>query len=133
MAFSLPLFNEDVKTLYSGPLADAPPLTPKNYVPDGCTALLDAVAAGMRLVSGRVATEYPVGTPVRVVVAILTDGCENSSTVVRMKDVARMIASAKQSDWTFHFLSSDRGFLGQRRSHGPTEVIHVHRGKKLSP
>jgi hypothetical protein len=106
-AFSLMLFNQDYENIYTGPLADAPELDESNYVPSGMTALFDAVAAGLCLISARVATEYAQGTDVQVIIAILTDGQENMSREIKLPDLTKMIKAAESSNWTFHFLSSD--------------------------
>lgn len=79
-------------------LRDAPFLqVGKNYTPRGCTALNDAL--------GKAITSHEKEE--RVIVAVFTDGHENSSREYT-KDALRKLIERKQKDgWEFNYLSSD--------------------------
>src|SRR6516162_6469271 len=99
-AFSLVLFNFTVRLLYDGaPIAEAKPLTPDLYEPAGGTALNDAIGTMIQTIGKRARR----GT--RVLVAILTDGAENSSRSFSVADILQMITYRRTTyDWQFIFI-----------------------------
>src|SRR5258708_24889820 len=56
------------------------PLTQKSYVPQGCTALYDAIGDTMNSVGQRLDKTAPEARPNKVLVTIFTDGSANAST-----------------------------------------------------
>jgi hypothetical protein len=97
--FSLSLFNNDVRLLYDAvPIAEVPSLTSAAYDPSGGTALNDAIAAMIQRIGKRAKRST------RVLIAILTDGCENSSHEFSQDDLMRMVAYRRTTyDWQFIF------------------------------
>lgn len=78
-------------------------ITGKDYEPDGCTPLNDAV--GSTLVDLKTATkqhEDAIGG-----VTIITDGMENSSTRYDTAQVAKMISALKELGWNFNFIGAN--------------------------
>ncbi|MBL0095980.1 MAG: VWA domain-containing protein [Bacteroidetes bacterium] len=103
MVVSLVLFNTEVTTLYShlGP-EQAPLLTSRQYVPEGSTALLDAI--GMRIMD----TERLLSPEDDVVIVVLTDGEENASQFFTYKQIAEKISNRKRTErWSFSFVGAD--------------------------
>lgn len=86
------VFEDRVKTLHGYiPLADTPRLTPKEYNPNGSTALYDAVAAGLTNLVLYAQQLRGSGVMVRGVVIVYTDGEDNASKQ-RAKDIQRAAA-----------------------------------------
>lgn len=78
-------------------------ITNKDYRPEGCTPLLDAV--GMTLVDLKaVASTHEDAT---ASVTIITDGYENSSREYTWKQVAALIAELKELGWNFNFIGAN--------------------------
>jgi hypothetical protein len=101
--FSLSLFdNEDLVVHDALPLAEVPELTSETFIPRGSTALNDAIAAMIRRIGRRAKRST------RVLIAILTDGAENSSRQFSRDDVMRMIAYRRSTyDWQFIFIGPE--------------------------
>jgi hypothetical protein len=102
------LFDTTEKTLYENlPVADVPPLDHYVYRCGGATALLDAVGSAIDRVGKRLANTPEDARPRKVIVAILTDGEENSSHVYKHEQVAEMIKHQQDVyKWEFAFLAS---------------------------
>lgn len=83
------------------PALEAKPLSQKDYVPGAATPLYDAI--------GRAITKTYAQTEKtdNVLVTILTDGEENSSTEFDLKMVKRLIDKQKEQGWTFTFIGTD--------------------------
>ena len=98
--FSLSLFNYGIKLLYDAiPLPEVPPLTAALYEPDGGTALNDAIGSMIQGIGKRAKRST------RVLIAILTDGAENSSRAFRQTDILSMVAYRRTTyDWQFIFI-----------------------------
>jgi uncharacterized protein YegL len=99
-AFSLALFNSAVRLVYDGvSIAEAKPLTRDLYTPSDGTALNDAIGAMIQAIGKRIRHRT------RVLVAILTDGEENSSRKFSIPDIHQMIAYRRTTyDWQFIFI-----------------------------
>lgn len=106
------LFDTTVEIMHDGVrIKDAKKkvLSTKNYRPDGCTALHDAVATVIDHVGQRLADRAEADRPSAVVVAILTDGCENASQYHNLADVAiRIKQQQKMFNWQFMFLGANQ-------------------------
>jgi hypothetical protein len=78
----------------------------KNYVPNGGTALLDAIGESVMNLKLKIADEVSKNEATAVVV-ILTDGEENSSKVFTWDTVRKMISELERTGaWTFSFLGA---------------------------
>jgi uncharacterized protein YegL len=123
-------FDDQLETPIDAlPLPEVTTLTPDTFVPRGSTALLDAVGHGIDTLGKRLAALPADQRPRNVIVAILTDGHENSSTRYTWKDVSARIAHQRDKyDWDFFFLgagpdaiaSAGRMRIGRRFSSGYT-------------
>jgi hypothetical protein len=98
--FSLSLFNYGIKLLYDAiPLPEVPPLTAALYEPDGGTALNDAIGSMIQGIGKRAKRST------RVLIAILTDGAENSSRQFSQADILQMVTYRRTTyDWQFIFI-----------------------------
>lgn len=106
--FSLVFFDSGIETRFDSiPVAEAIPLDLDTYVPNGCTALLDAIGDTIDRLGWRFAALPPADRPEHVTVAILTDGEENSSTRYTWHDVAKRIKHQTEIySWEFLFLGA---------------------------
>lgn len=78
-------------------------ITHKDYEPNGCTPLLDAVGSTLVDLKSVAAThEDALG-----IVTIITDGYENSSTHYNYQQVRQMISQLKELGWTFNFIGAN--------------------------
>lgn len=91
------------------PVAEVLPLDEKTFVPRGMTALLDAIGRTVDDLGVRLAALPEADRPGEVIVAILTDGAENSSRKYTWHDIARVIKQqTEQYRWTFLFLGANQ-------------------------
>lgn len=107
---TLVLFDDEYLVPIDGlPVAEILPLTNENYVPRGSTALLDAIGHTIDDLGARLAAMPEENRPGRVVVAILTDGEENSSQTYTWRQIAGVIKEqTEQYRWTFLFLGANQ-------------------------
>jgi hypothetical protein len=98
--FSLSLFDHEDLVLYDAlSLAKVPELTTQTFVPRGGTALNDAIAAMIQRIGKR------AKRATRVLIAILTDGGENSSCEFSQADLLQMVTYRRTTyDWQFVFI-----------------------------
>jgi Mg-chelatase subunit ChlD len=86
------------------PVAEVLPLDNDDYVPRGSTALLDAIGRTIDELGARLAALPEQNRPMQVIVAILTDGRENSSQNYTWQQIADVIKQqSEQFRWTFLF------------------------------
>jgi hypothetical protein len=100
-------FDDMYELLCNGvDIHDAKPYTKDTYQPRGMTALLDAVGKTINDISARHAKMAPALRPKKVLVAILTDGQENSSREFT-KDKLKTLMDAKNTEgWEFVFIAA---------------------------
>lgn len=78
-------------------------ITMKDYVPMGCTPLLDAIGSTLVDLSAVASTHDDAYG----VVTIITDGEENDSKEYTYKQVASLISELKEKGWTFNFIGAN--------------------------
>jgi hypothetical protein len=86
---------------------DVQELTPLTYVPDGMTALNDAIVQSMTSYKLKMNTMKPSKRPEKVLVIIVTDGEENNSREYpksKVDEVKGLITKRKAENWQFMFL-----------------------------
>ncbi len=103
-------FNDKYEIIHENkPLKDVKPINKKIYVPDGTTALLDAVGKTIDAVGKRLANTPEENRPEKVIVAILTDGEENSSHHYELSSIKSMIEHQRSKySWEFIFLAANQ-------------------------
>ncbi len=107
---SLTLFDTHFRKVWvARPLLDVPPLDKAHYVPDGMTALYDAVAHTVIQTDQQLKQD---GEDSRVLVVVLTDGEENSSKEYDAARLAALVAEyEKRGNWTFVYLGAGHDTL----------------------
>jgi uncharacterized protein YegL len=105
---SLTLFNTRLnqKWSYKSPL-DLEPLPLNSYLPEGSTALLDAIGTQIHEIQHKFG-EQLASDEATAVMVILTDGEENSSRYYDFPFISKTIKELeKTGKWTFSFLGTD--------------------------
>ena len=101
--------NEYLVPIDALPVAEILPLSSDSYVPRGSTALLDAIGRTIDELGARLAALSEKDRPLQVIVAILTDGLENSSQDYTWQQIADVIKQqSEQYRWTFLFLGANQ-------------------------
>ena len=105
--FSLFFFNDEVASIHDGaPIIDIGAMESADYRPEGNTALLDGIGDMIQAIAGRT---DPAPHPARVLVAILTDGQENSSVRFSKEEIFELISFRRAAcDWQFLFMGVGR-------------------------
>ena len=89
-------------------LDKVPVLTNREYVPGGCTALLDAVGFTIKHIAKIHHYARPEDVPAKTVFVITTDGLENASRCFSRAEVKRMIEHEQEKyGWEFLFLGAN--------------------------
>ena len=89
-------------------------LNEANFVPNGTTALLDAIGSTIKSVDARI--EKHTINP-GVIIAIITDGYENSSRFYTTNEIKKSIKKrSEQNNWNFMYLGANQDaiFEGNR-------------------
>lgn len=114
------LFNDEYLKLYDAvPLERAEPLTDTTYNPAGLTALLDAVGKTMDELGQSLAATPEAERPGKVIIAILTDGEENSSREYSRQQIFEKITHQSSAySWEFVFLAANQDAIQAGRELG---------------
>jgi uncharacterized protein YegL len=104
---SLTKFNTTPTVVYAAKrVQNAPDLDVTNYVPNGGTALLDAVGITVREIEHKVREESDKPT---VLCVIMTDGEENASQEFQAEQIRDLIQSKEaEGNWTFVYLGANQ-------------------------
>jgi len=89
--------------LRNRPIAEARILTAKDYRPNGCTPLYDAVGETLTDLEAVAETHDDAVASV----TIITDGEENSSRRYSGSDVAKIISRLKEKGWNFNIIGAN--------------------------
>ena len=104
------LFDNNYKLLHDNVnINDVPELTGEQYWPGGMTALYDAIGMTVDNIGKRLSETKEEDRPENVIVAILTDGYENTSREYTAEKVKEMIEHQEEKyDWTFMYLAANQ-------------------------
>lgn len=103
---SLVTFNSEApqRVIYERvPINNVQELTMEQYVPDGCTPLYDALGKSMNALHKAIDKSQENS----VLVTVITDGLENSSTEYSADNIRKQVEEFKQSGWTFAFIGAN--------------------------
>lgn len=114
------LFDTSYEFLSKGiDIQQAPALSEENYVPGGMTALIDALGRTIDDVGKRLADTDESDRPEKIIVVIITDGEENSSTEYNHKQVMDKITHQRDKySWEFIFLAAGQDAIEAAASIG---------------
>ena len=104
------LFDTEYEIIHENrPLNDVLMLDRKTFQPRGMTALLDAIGRTIDDTGRRLSNMPEQHRPNKIIVAILTDGEENSSKQYNLSKIKEMITHQKESyQWEFIFLGANQ-------------------------
>jgi hypothetical protein len=119
--FTLVQFDDCYEVVhFNVPLREVPQMTATDFVPRGTTALLDALGRTILQTSARIDALPPSARPDRVVVAVQTDGHENSSREFTRAEVFEMIRQREDAPaasgtpcWEFVFLAANQDAIAE--------------------
>ncbi len=99
--------------------AKIPVLTSETYVPGAATPLYDAMGRTLT----RMEKELHDDCNHSVIVTIITDGLENSSTEYTLSAVKTLIKHLKEEGWSFAYMGTDHDVEGVTMSLSITNVV----------
>lgn len=104
---SLTLFNHDVVQVWNRKtIEELKELSYSDYRPDGTTSLLDAIGFSIKSLQDSIGKEVAQNLA-SVVVVIITDGYENSSTTYQLNQINKIIDELEKSGkWTFSYIGT---------------------------
>lgn len=106
---TLTLFDTNVSKLFDNqPLSNVDAFTESNYVPNGMTALYDAVCTTIKEVKEKKGQ--------KVITVIMTDGEENSSKEYDEKALKALID--EKMNWTFLFMGANQDSYATAQKYG---------------
>ena len=95
--------SSDIKTIYDClPAAEVKELTDNDYNPSCCTPLYDAMGYALN------ALRPKVGSEDKVLVTIITDGEENSSSEYDGKAIKALVEELKGKGWVFAYIGANQ-------------------------
>ena len=103
------LFNTEYRTIHDRlPLEKVPEMTKKDYVPQSCTALIDAIGQTIDHIGNVHRYIRSEDVPAHTLFVIMTDGLENASRNYTSTKVKQMIEDRKKySGWEFVFIGAN--------------------------
>lgn len=107
---TLALFDHRYQVVHETvPLEKIPQLTNRTYHPNGNTALLDAIGRTITDTDNFINKLPEEERPGKVIIAIFTDGYENSSRHYNFQQVSDLIQTFReQKEWEFLFLAANQ-------------------------
>lgn len=89
-------------------ISEIPAMTDKDYMPQGCTALLDAIGDAIKHIRNIHKYARPEDVPEHTIFVITTDGMENASHRYDYDKIKKMIGKRKEKDgWEFMFIGAN--------------------------
>ena len=103
------LFNDGYSVVHDRvDINDVKPMTSADYVPQGTTAMLDAVGKAITSIGQKLSEMPEEQRPSKVMVTIITDGYENASREYSWDVIKAMIKEQREKySWIFTFIGAD--------------------------
>lgn len=106
---SVVLFDDRYEMLYNNvDLREVKKMTRDVWSPRGMTALYDAIGRTINDVDNELKKLKKKNRPDKILVAIVTDGQENSSTEYDHSDIQKLIKKKEKDDWQFVYLGANQ-------------------------
>ena len=117
------LFSDGCRLLYDRvELQKVEPMTEKQYLVGGCTALLDAIGGAVHHIAMVHKYAREEDRPGKTIFVITTDGMENASRSYTYQEVQRMVKHEQEKyGWEFLFLGANMDAISAARSFGIRE------------
>lgn len=113
-------FSDSQRTVHDRvDISSVQPLTAADYIPGGCTALLDTVGNSINHTKSIImgAADESVRNS-NVVYVIITDGYENASREYNASQIRQMISERQKAGWEFVFLGANIDAISTAESYG---------------
>lgn len=107
------------------PLDAVRALGPQDFVPRGCTPLLDAVGRTLLATELWLAQQSADTRPEQTIFVVITDGQENASREFNLARVRSLIQAKEALGWQVVFLSADLGAFNEAGDLGIAEAKRV--------
>lgn len=118
---SLVTFNNDAKTVYECVgVNEVMELNGETYQPDCCTALYDAMGKSLSILRKKVAADD------KVLVTIVTDGCENASYEYSGAAIKALVDELKAAGWVFAYIGANHNVEAFAAQISITNVMQFH-------
>lgn len=82
--------------------AEVKELSPKEYSPNGCTPLYDAMGFSI------IGLQEKIEKDAKVLVTVITDGYENSSVEYDSRAIAGLVGKLKSEGWVFTYMGANQ-------------------------
>ena len=92
-----------------------------DYVPSGCTALIDALGNSIKHISDVHRYIRKEDVPEHTIFVITTDGLENASKKYSSEEVKKMVEQKKEEGWEFIFLAANIDAVETAKRYGIEE------------
>ncbi|MFW6272391.1 MAG: hypothetical protein ACOC2U_01260 [bacterium] len=110
------LFDDRYDLIYDNvDIKNARELTKKDWFPRGTTALYDAIGKTINSEKARLDLS---DKKTKVLVCVVTDGYENSSTEYNNDNIKSLIKDCENDDWNFIYLAANQDAFSVGRSFG---------------
>lgn len=107
-------FNEKQKVITDREnIKNIKKLESKDYLPSGCTALLDTIGHAITHLEEIHSHLDDIAKPEHIIFSIMTDGLENSSREYNQSQIKKMIDSKKEKGWDFIFQAANIDAIGE--------------------
>lgn len=103
------LFSDKSEVLHDRvKLSEVKKMTEDDYMPSGCTALIDAIGGAIRHIANIHKYARAEDVPEHTMFVITTDGLENASRLYSSDEVKRMVEREKEKyGWEFLFIGAN--------------------------
>lgn len=108
---------------FAAPAVKLKPLTPTDYRPSSMTPLYDTMGTAMLRLEQHLAEH----SDYHVLVTILTDGEENSSSEFTGEMIAKKVDELKLKGWTFTYIGTDHAVQHSAQKISIHNVLHFHK------
>ena len=113
------VFNNSSRILHDRKLIDeVPALTDADYIPSGCTALVDCMGEAITHIEEVHRYIRPEDVPEKTLFIITTDGMENASCRYSSDDVKKLVERKSEEGWEFLYLAQNIDAVETARSYG---------------
>lgn len=102
-------------------LKDIKQMNEDDYVPSGCTALIDALGNSIKHISDVHRYIRKEDVPEHTIFVITTDGLENASKKYSSAEVKKMVEQKKEEGWEFIFLAANIDAVETAKRYGIEE------------
>ncbi len=132
---TLALFNHKYSLVHDfKPIQEVEKLDMKTYVPQGQTALLDAIGRTMDDVGKKLVAIQEDERPSKVIMAILTDGMENASSDYSRAKILEMIKQQEESyGWQIMYLAANQDAIREGASLGVRNAASMNYASDKTP